>query len=131
VATSVGGDEVPGMIDEFPILAVLAARAEGVTRITGAGELRLKESDRIRALAENLRAVGVRAEELGDGLEIEGGDQPLAGRVSSHGDHRIAMAFGVLGALEGNQIEIDGADVADVSFPDFWGLLEDLTTAGP
>jgi 3-phosphoshikimate 1-carboxyvinyltransferase len=129
VGTSVGGDEVPGMIDEFPILAILAARAEGVTRITGAGELRLKESDRIRVLAENLRAVGVQAEELSDGLEIEGSDHPLAGRVSSHHDHRIAMAFGVLGALAGNQIEIDGSDVTDVSFPNFWGLLEDLTTA--
>ena len=126
VATSVGGDEVPAMIDEFPILAILAARAEGVTSITGASELRHKESDRIKGLAENLRAVGVKAEELSDGLEIEGGDHPLEGRVSSHNDHRIAMAFGVLGALEGNQIEIDGADVADVSFPNFWGLLRDL-----
>ena len=126
VCASVGRDEVPGMIDEFPVLAILAARAEGVTRITGAAELRLKESDRIRVLAENLRAVGVQAEELSDGLEIEGGDHPLAGRVSSHHDHRIAMAFGVLGALAGNQIEIDGADVADVSFPNFWGLLEGL-----
>ena len=126
VATSVGGDEVPAMIDEFPVLAILAARAEGVTSITGASELRHKESDRIKVLAENLRAVGVKAEELSDGLEIEGGDHPLEGRVSSHNDHRIAMAFGVLGALEGNQIEIDGADVADVSFPNFWGLLRDL-----
>jgi 3-phosphoshikimate 1-carboxyvinyltransferase len=130
VATSVGEDEVPGMIDEFPVLAVLAARAEGVTRITGAAELRHKESDRIRVLAENLRAVGVKTEELSDGLEIEGGDQPLTGRVSSHNDHRIAMAFGVLGALAGNEIEIDGADVADVSFPNFWGLLEDLAAVG-
>ena len=129
VGTSVGGAEVPAMIDEFPVLAIMAARAEGVTRITGAAELRLKESDRIRVLAENLRAVGVRAEELSDGLEIEGGDHPLAGRVSSHQDHRIAMAFGVLGALPGNQIEIEGADVADVSFPGFWGMLEDLTAA--
>ena len=127
VATSVEGAEVPAMIDEFPVLSVMAARAEGVTRITGAAELRLKESDRIRVLAENLRAVGVRVEELRDGLEIEGGDHPLAGRVSSHQDHRIAMAFGVLGALPGNQIEIEGADVADVSFPGFWGMLEDLT----
>ncbi len=127
VGTSVGGAEVPAMIDEFPVLAIMAARAEGVTRITGAAELRLKESDRIRVLAENLRAVGVRVEELRDGLEIEGGDHPLAGRVSSHQDHRIAMAFGVLGALPGNQIEIEGADVADVSFPGFWGMLEDLT----
>jgi 3-phosphoshikimate 1-carboxyvinyltransferase len=126
VATSVGGDEVPAMIDEFPVLAILAARAEGVTSITGASELRHKESDRIKVLADNLRAVGAKAEELSDGLEIEGGDHPLEGRVSSHNDHRIAMAFGVLGALEGNQIEIDGADVADVSFPNFWGLLRDL-----
>ena len=129
VGTSVEGTEVPAMIDEFPVLAILAARAEGVTRITGAAELRLKESDRIRVLAHNLRAVGVQAEELSDGLEIEGGDHPLVGRVSSHHDHRIAMAFGVLGALAGNQIGIDGADVADVSFPNFWGLLEDLTMA--
>jgi 3-phosphoshikimate 1-carboxyvinyltransferase len=127
VGTSVEGSEVPAMIDEFPVLAILAARAEGVTRVTGAAELRLKESDRIRVLVENLRAVGVKAEELSDGLEIEGGDHPLTGRVSSHHDHRIAMAFGVLGALEGNEIEIDGADVAEVSFPGFWGVLEDLT----
>ena len=129
VGANVGGEEVPAMIDEFPVLAVLASRAEGVTRITGAGELRLKESDRIRVLADNLRAVGVQAEELSDGLEIEGSDHPLAGRVSSHHDHRIAMAFGVLGALPGNRIEIDGADVADVSFPGFGVLLEDLTAA--
>ena len=129
VGTSVGADEVAGMIDEVPILAVLAARAEGVTRITGAAELRVKESDRIKAVAENLRAVGVRAEELSDGLEIEGGDHPLVGRVSSHHDHRIAMAFGVLGALPGNRIEIDGADIADVSFPGFQDMLEDLTVA--
>ena len=129
VGTTVGAAEVPTMIDEFPVLAILAARAEGVTRITGAAELRVKESDRIRVLVDNLRAVGVHAEELSDGLEIEGGDHPLTGRVSSHHDHRIAMAFGVLGALPGNRIEIDGADVADVSFPGFWGMLEDLTAA--
>ena len=129
VGTSVGGREVPAMIDEFPVLAILAARAEGLTRITGASELRVKESDRIRVLVENLRAVGVQAEELSDGLEIEGGEHPLTGRVSSHHDHRIAMAFGVLGALPGNRIEIEGAGVAEVSFPGFWGMLENLTTA--
>jgi len=130
VGTTVEAEEVPAMIDEFPVLAILAARAEGVTRITGAAELRVKESDRIRVLVDNLRAVGVEAEELSDGLEIEGSDHPLTGRISSHHDHRIAMAFGVLGALEGNRIEIDGADVADVSFPGFWNLIEDLTAAG-
>ena len=123
-AVEIGPPEVPSLIDEIPILAVAAARAEGVTRIRGASELRVKESDRIAALASNLRAVGVVVEERPDGLEIQGGDQPLEGRVSSFGDHRIAMAFGVLGALEGNRIEmVDGA-AAEVSFPGFWTVLE-------
>ena len=120
---AVGEDEIPGMIDEVPILAVLAARAEGVSRITGAGELRVKESDRLAALATNLRRIGVRAEELADGLEIEGTDAPLAGRVESFDDHRIAMAFGVLGATPGCDIRIDDPATAGVSFPGFWDLL--------
>jgi 3-phosphoshikimate 1-carboxyvinyltransferase len=127
VGTEVGGQEIPGLIDEVPILAVGALRARGETRITGARELRVKETDRIRALVENLRALGVEAEELDDGLVIPGTDAPLSGRVRSFGDHRIAIAFGILGALPGNRIEIEGAEVAGVSFPGFWGLLE---TAG-
>jgi 3-phosphoshikimate 1-carboxyvinyltransferase len=121
------GPEMPALIDEVPILAVLAARAEGTTRFSGAHELRAKETDRIAALVSNLRAVGARAEELPDGMAIVGGDQPLRGRVRSYGDHRIAMAFGVLAALPGNQIEIDDTDCADVSFPGFWTLLQQLT----
>ncbi len=119
----VGGDEIPGLIDEVPILAAGAARAQGLTRITGARELRVKETDRIRAVVDNLRALGVEAEELEDGMEIEGTDRPLRGRVQSYGDHRIAMAFGVLGALPGNEIQVEGGEVAGVSFPDFWRLL--------
>jgi len=119
----VGGQEIPGLIDEVPILAVGAARARGRTRITGAGELRVKETDRIKAMVENLRAVGVEAEELEDGLEVEGTDRPLKGDVRSHHDHRIAMAFGVLGSLAGNEIRIDDLEVASVSFPGFWGQL--------
>jgi len=119
----VGGDEIPGLIDEVPILAIGAACARGVTRITGARELRVKETDRISAMVENLRAVGVQAEELDDGMEIEGTDRPLNGRVESFGDHRIAMAFGVLGALPGNQVQVLGSEVASVSFPGFWDLL--------
>lgn len=130
-ATAVSESEVPAMIDEFPILAVAAARASGITRITGASELRVKESDRIRSLALNLRAVGVEAEELRDGLEIKGSGRPLRGRVRSHGDHRIAMAFGVLGALPGNRIDVEGASVVDVSFPGFWERLRDLSSARP
>jgi 3-phosphoshikimate 1-carboxyvinyltransferase len=118
--------EVPAAIDEVPVLAALAARAEGETRITGAGELRVKESDRITALATALRAVGGEAEELPDGLVVRGSDRPLRGRVVTHGDHRIAMAFGVLAALPGNEIEIDDRDCAAVSFPDFWDVLASL-----
>ena len=122
-ACQVGGEEIPGLIDEVPILAVGAARAEGTTRISGAGELRVKETDRIRALVENLRSLGVEVEELADGLEIQGTNQPLRGRVRSFGDHRIAMAFGVLGSLPGNDVQVEGREVAAVSFPGFWELL--------
>ena len=122
-ATTIGAEDVIGAIDEIPILAVAAARAQGTTRITGAGELRVKETDRLRALLQNLRAVGVKVEALEDGLEVEGTDLPLAGEVDAMGDHRIAMAFGVLGALEGNDIRVRGAQVVDVSFPGFWEKL--------
>jgi 3-phosphoshikimate 1-carboxyvinyltransferase len=125
-ATAVDERDVVRAIDEVPILAAAAARARGTTRITGASELRVKETDRIRALAENLRRVGVEAEELEDGLEIAGTDRPLRGEVDAMGDHRIAMAFGVLGALPGNEIRVRGREVADVSFPGFWELLARL-----
>ncbi len=125
-AVVVGADEVPAMIDELPILACMAARAEGATRITGADELRAKESDRIAAMVANLRAVGVTAEELPDGLVVHGSDRPLAGTVKTHHDHRIAMAFGVLAALPGNEIVIDVPEVVDVSYPGFWATLADL-----
>lgn len=121
--TTVGAAEVPALIDEVPVLAVLAARAEGETRITGAQELRAKESDRITALVSNLRAVGVEADELPDGLVVRGTDGPLEGRIRSHADHRVAMAFAVLGAAPGNRIEIDDPGVVAVSFPAFWDLL--------
>ena len=128
-AVEVSESEVPTMIDELPILAVAAARAAGITRITGASELRVKESDRILALVDNLRAVGVEVAELDDGLEISGTDRPLEGSVSSYDDHRIAMAFGVLGALPGNRIDVEGAHVVDVSFPGFWEMLHRLSQA--
>jgi 3-phosphoshikimate 1-carboxyvinyltransferase len=127
VATSISAAEVPSMIDELPILACLAAAAEGETRITGADELRAKESDRIVAIVENLRTLGVDAEELSDGLIVRGSDRPLSGAVNAHHDHRIAMAFGVLAALPGNEISIDTPAVVEVSFPGFWATLDRLT----
>jgi 3-phosphoshikimate 1-carboxyvinyltransferase len=128
-AVEVGDEEVPGLIDEIPLLAVLATRASGVTRITGARELRHKESDRIVTLVENLRLLGAEVEELDDGLVVEGFEGPLSGRVRTHGDHRIAMAFGVLGALPGNRIVVDDPASADVSFPGFWELLQRVAGA--
>ncbi len=131
VATQVRGDEVARAIDELPLVACVAARAHGETRITEASELRVKESDRIAAVVANLRAIGVDAEELPDGLVVRGSDRPLAGRVITHGDHRLAMAFGVLGAVPGNAITIDDPDCVDVSFPGFWETLARATGAAP
>src|SRR5512146_3512895 len=116
--------DVPSMIDELPLVACLAARAEGTTMIRGAEELRVKESDRIATVVANLRAIGARAEELPDGMCIEGTRTPLRGRIVTHGDHRIAMAFGVLAALPGNTIEVDDRACVAVSYPAFWDDLE-------
>lgn len=122
--TVIGGAEVPSLVDELPVLACLAACADGETTVTGAGELRVKESDRIAAIVTNLRAVGAEAEELPDGFVVRGtGRRPFAGRVTTHGDHRIAMAFGVLGAIPGSDIAIDDRACAAVSFPTFWEEL--------
>ncbi len=129
VGADVAGDEVPSMIDELPLAACLAARAEGTTRITGAGELRVKESDRIATVVENLRAVGVEAEELPDGMIVHGTRAPLHGQIAARGDHRIAMAFGILGASAGAEIAIDDRACVDVSFPGFWELLAGVVAA--
>jgi 3-phosphoshikimate 1-carboxyvinyltransferase len=119
-AVELEGSEVPSMIDELPLLACVAARADGVTLIRGAGELRVKESDRIATVVANLRAIGAEAEEHPDGLSVAGSTRPLRGLVRTGGDHRIAMAFGILAALPGNAIEIDDPACAAVSYPGFW-----------
>lgn len=121
---TIDGAEVPSLVDELPVLACVAACADGETRVTGAAELRVKESDRIRAIVENLRAVGAEAEELADGFVVQGrGRRPFTGAVTTHGDHRIAMAFGVLGAVPGSEITVDDRACAAVSFPAFWEEL--------
>jgi 3-phosphoshikimate 1-carboxyvinyltransferase len=118
---------VPSLIDELPVIACVASRADGETRVTGAAELRVKESDRIAVVVSNLKAIGADAEELPDGFVVRGSGRPLRGRVQTHGDHRIAMAFGVLGALDGNEIEIDDRDCVNVSYPGFWSDLKRVT----
>jgi 3-phosphoshikimate 1-carboxyvinyltransferase len=116
----VGADEVPAMIDELPLLACVAAASGVDLDVSGAEELRVKESDRISAVVSNLRATGAQAEERRDGFRIAAGRRPLRGRVTTHGDHRIAMAFGVIGWVDGNDIEVDNRDCVDISYPTFW-----------
>jgi len=123
----VGAEQVPAMIDELPLLACLATCADGETEIRGAGELRVKESDRIAAVVQNLRLVGADAEELPDGLRVRGTNTSLGGEIRAHGDHRLAMAFGVLGALSGNAVEVDDPDCVAVSYPGFWSDLARVT----
>jgi 3-phosphoshikimate 1-carboxyvinyltransferase len=122
----VGASLIPRMIDELPLLACVAAAAGIDLEVTGAAELRVKESDRIASVVENLRSVGANAEELPDGFRVIGGAQRLAGFVKTRGDHRIAMSFGVLAQLPGNAIEMDDPDCVSVSYPRFWADLEGL-----
>lgn len=125
-AIEVDERDVTLAVDEIPSVAIAAVRAPGRTRIRGAGELRVKETDRIRALVVNLRALGVEVEEVDDGLDVVGTDAPLSGTVDPFDDHRIAMVFGVLGAQPGNAIEVLDPGCVEVSFPGFWSLLQEL-----
>ena len=102
--TEVTAGEIPGLIDEIPLLAVLASRASGTTTFRQVGELRVKESDRLGLIAENLRAVGAEAEVVGDDLVVEGSDAVPRGKVRTAADHRLAMAFAVLGTVPGARI---------------------------
>ena len=115
--------EVPSLIDELPLLACTAVAAGVELEITGAEELRVKESDRISAVVQNLRAVGAEAEELPDGIRLSPSRRQLAGTVDPRGDHRIAMAFGILSAASGNRITVTNPECVAVSYPRFW---EDL-----
>src|SRR3954452_18247059 len=126
--TVIQGKEVPQLIDELPILAVAGALASGTTIIRHAQELRVKETDRIAAIAHNLRIMGAQVIEMKDGLEIHG-PAPLHGaRVSSFGDHRIAMAFAVAGLFADGETIIQDADCITSSYPGFESALEDFVS---
>lgn len=128
-ATIVRAPEIPSLIDEIPMLAVLASRAEGTSVFEEVGELRVKESDRLALIATNLRTLGVEAEAAGDTLHVTGTDRPPRGRVVTAGDHRIAMAFAVLGKLPGAAVRVDNMACADVSFPGFVETLRRVVRA--
>jgi 3-phosphoshikimate 1-carboxyvinyltransferase len=124
-ALELGPDAVPGVIDELPVLAVLATSG-GELRVTGASELRVKESDRITALVAGLRALGADADELADGFHVRGGRPLAGGTVDAHNDHRLAMAFAVAGLAASGPVAIEGADAAAVSYPSFFADLDRL-----
>ena len=121
------GDKIPSLIDELPLLAVVGTQIQGGIEIRDAGELRLKESDRLATTARNLRAMGADVNELSDGLRVSGPTQLHAATIDSFGDHRIAMAFSVAALLADGPTEIRGSESAAVSFPEFFGLLDSLT----
>jgi 3-phosphoshikimate 1-carboxyvinyltransferase len=123
----IDGELVVRAIDEVPIIAVVAAFAQGTTIIRGAQELRVKESDRLQALASSLAVLGVRVTELPDGLVIEGGKGVRGGRVQSFADHRIAMALTIAGLAGTGEIVLEGKESAAISFPGFYRLVRDLT----
>ncbi len=122
--TTIGGDEVPRLIDEIPILAVAACFAEGTTVISDASELRVKETDRIGALVKGFASLGAQVEERPDGLIIEGPLNPKAGSVQTFSDHRIAMSFFILSRIAGIEVNLDDTQCVDISFPGFFSLME-------
>jgi 3-phosphoshikimate 1-carboxyvinyltransferase len=123
----IGAEIIPRLVDEVPALVALASRVDGLSVVSGAAELRVKESDRISLMVANLQALGVACEELDDGLRVRGSAGALIGTVRTSGDHRIAMAFGALGCAPGCDILVDDPDCVDVSFPGFWRALDDVT----
>ena len=122
--TEVSPGEIPALIDEVPALAIAATQASGATVIRGASELRVKESDRVSALANGLSALGAEVEELDDGLIIRGPSQLGGGEVQSHGDHRIAMAFAVAGLATPSLVRVRDWSCVETSFPGFLDALD-------
>jgi 3-phosphoshikimate 1-carboxyvinyltransferase len=130
VATTVAGPLIPRLIDEIPVLAVLAATARGVTEIRDAGELRVKESDRIAAVQRELGKMGVRVEERPDGMAVPGGQRFRGAHVASGGDHRMAMALAVAALVAEGETVIEDVECVQTSFPTFVDLVNTLA-GGP
>jgi 3-phosphoshikimate 1-carboxyvinyltransferase len=127
-ATDITAEDVPRLVDELPLFALAAAVARGDSRLTGAGELRLKETDRIESVTNGLKAVGLRIRARDDGFEVRGVPaRPTGGRMSSDGDHRIAMLAAVAGLVSREGVEVGDADAVAISFPGFYDLLDSVS----
>ncbi len=125
-AVQVGDEMAARTIDEYPILAVAAALADGVTTFSGVKELRYKESDRIATMTRELRKLGVDVEERDDGMSIKGRGKLRGARLESYGDHRVAMALAVAGLVSEGGVEVENSACVDISFPGFFDLLGSL-----
>lgn len=126
--TEIGGDEIPNLIDELPVISVAGALAGGKTVIRDAHELRVKESDRIAVMARNLAAFGVKVDEKPDGMVVHGGSKITGGvEVDSHGDHRIAMSMSILTLFAARETRVTNIACVDTSYPSFWEHLNSLT----
>lgn len=126
-AFEIRGKQVPALIDELPLLALIATQAKGESKITGAKELRVKESDRIRSTVEMLRALGADIEELDDGMIIKGQSTLVGGYVDAHGDHRIAMAASIAGLICKDPVKLSGWSSVNISYPTFFEILERIS----
>lgn len=123
-ATTIGGDIIPTLIDELPLLAAVASMAEGKTIIKDATELKVKESNRIKVMCEELSKLGVNVVETEDGMEIEGTNKLLGNvTISTHDDHRIAMTFAILGLISDGEIKLDNKNCVEISYPRFFDDL--------
>jgi 3-phosphoshikimate 1-carboxyvinyltransferase len=129
-AIKVDGAMIPRLIDEIPILAVAALFARGTTEVRDAAELRLKESDRIKTTAQELRRLGGQIDELADGMRIYGGGGLYGNSCHSHGDHRLAMTLAIAGLVAKGQTTVESAQVASVSYPSFWKTLQHISGQG-
>jgi 3-phosphoshikimate 1-carboxyvinyltransferase len=125
-ANRLPADDIPALIDELPLLAVVGSQVSGGITVRGASELRYKESDRIKATVENLRAMGARIDEFEDGFAVRGPQKLKGASLRSYGDHRIAMAFTVAALLANTESQLEGADCVSVSFPEFFELMESV-----
>ena len=126
-ATTIDKDIIPRLIDEIPVIAVLATQAEGTTIIKDAQELKVKESNRIKAMVDNLKILGANIEELEDGMIIKGKAKLNGGKINTFKDHRIAMAFSTLNLMSDEKIKLDNEDCINVSFPGYFDLIKSLT----
>jgi 3-phosphoshikimate 1-carboxyvinyltransferase len=125
-AITITKKDVPGLVDELPIIAILATQAKGKTEIQGAKELRVKECDRIHAICKNLKKMGADIEELDDGFIIIGPTQLQGAKIETFHDHRIAMAFTIAGLVTDGDVELDHPECASISFPEFYNELDRL-----